>query len=479
MTLARTDLYKRLIRELKQMGSLVQPESPARAQRFRAEMTAACGEEPAVLMSGEFASSLCDDLVEVPLSDYLVWFLKTKQAAVYRNAGGTFRKIAGFGKTPAEIAEDSAVTRWIWRNGPLVRNHLTLAGLSAQEAESLLLELDTLDAALISPVLLNDGLWGFILVGPGSAGKPFDTGAALYLNLYGVSLAGCFERRAAGAAARSKTWASEQDRALKEAQELWASFKPRENRVKLLILEEEPQTADSLTRFFRGWGFDAAGVAREEEVLGYLRRFPAHLFLADMNLRSGLSLKTLEAARILAPEAVFFGTATGRPGISESIAKRLGIQRIFMKPCRFAGMAKELFEAALNVSLREDLVRLAEGPESCLIVDQEAEAAQALREYFEARGTRVWTAIAEENALAVAEFAHPSVILLNLTLTAFTRTELIRHIRRISPESRLVVMTTAEEEPSGRTALSGRADAYCPKPVRMERLNQVVGGVYA
>ena len=114
------------------------------------------------------------------------------------------------------------------------------------------------------------------------------------------------------------------------------------------------------------------------------------------------------------------------------------------------------------------------GAKSCLIVDDEEEATQALEEYFRLKGCRVSTACTGERALTLVAQNRPDLVFLDMKLPGMSGEEIIGQIRKISPKSRIVVLTAWMAE-YPETVLEGlRPDAYRFKPVPLEELNELL-----
>ena len=295
-------------------------------------------------------------------------------------------------------------------------NKLTLAGLPADE--------------LVVPILINEDLWGLFAVGPRVSGE-YDGSEGLYLSLFGLNLISCLERRRQGMLPRTEAQAKQEYRALQQTEQMWASLRPRNRSLKLCIRDPEPDAASALHRFFRGWGFDTSTATVEGE---------ADLFLTVL------------------PDAILLETAFS------------GNRQRLPKPCRFPLLARCLFEAALSVALApaSPIVK------NCLIVDDEVEATQALEEYFRLKGCRVSTARTGERALKLVAQHRPDLVFLDMKLPGVSGEEAIREIRRISPNSRIVVLTAWMAEYPEAVLEGLRPDAYRFKPVPLEELNELL-----
>jgi DNA-binding response OmpR family regulator len=112
-----------------------------------------------------------------------------------------------------------------------------------------------------------------------------------------------------------------------------------------------------------------------------------------------------------------------------------------------------------------------------LIVDDEAAIRFALSEYFRGNGWSVDSTGEEEEAEALLASRQYAVVIADLRLTGLHGVEgldVIRHSRRLRPETRVVILTgngTPELEAEARR---GGADAFLHKPLPLVDLAAVV-----
>lgn len=465
--------WQRLREEVRAGVNLSSPDRLAAVEEFRRELGAACGEEPTVAMTLGRTVLCSEDLVDVPLADYLAWFLKSSHGAIYRWEGEEFQPIATFGKIPKpNVGQGGVLPGWLLEHGVLVRTELKLAGLSADEAETLLRELDALDAALVIPITLNEALWGFLAIGSPLAGA-YDGSEGLYLNLYGLAVLSSLERRRQGLPTRQEQEIRQEDEALKEVMELWVALKPSQTRLRLLVVDEEAEAVRTLSRFFSDWGFEVSGASTEETAIEELIRLNPHLLLADLSLHWKFPKKLVEIARSVVPAAVLLGTTTVRNEAWDELVMSAGVQQIFRKPFRFARLAKTVFEAALSVSLEASPAGRVRA-ERCLIVEDEKEAAEPIKEFLQNCGHPVWIAGTAKEALSLAAKVRPHLVLLDLRLPDSEGTGLLQQIRKISPNSRVIVLTAWIQEYPDEMFKTFQPDAYCTKPFPVSELHRVV-----
>lgn len=413
-----------------------------------------------------------EDLVNVPLTDYLGWQIQASHGAVYQWDGKNFQCTAAFlGSYPRQIGADTFLPQWLLDHGLLVRSKLTLAGLTAEESELLLKELDLLAAELVVPIALNENLCGFLTLGP-QVGEAYDGSEGLYLSLYSMNLISNLDRRQRGFETREERWFREGQKTLEEVAKLWIALKPTHSKVKLLVLDQEPEIVQILSGFFEKWGMEVTGTISEEAALEALGRRRPDILLLDFSYQWHVPERLIQAARMMAPEAVLLGTSTIRNDQVDEQVLRLGIDQIFRRPCFFARLAKEVFEAAIGVSLRPQPF-LSPRPEKCLIVD-EAEAAMAVQSYFEAKGFRVWSATGGENALQLAQTIRPNLVLLDPKVPGIQGPALLSAIRKASPQAKVIVLTAGVNDHLEKVSKTIRPDIFALKPIPLDELGELI-----
>lgn len=466
--------WKQIAADLKAEAGLNDPARLLALEQFREALISTCGEEPAVGMTFGQPVRCLEDLVEVPLTDYLGWHMKAQHASVYRWDGKSFRRLAAFGAYLPQISQHTLLPQWLLDNGLLVRSKLRLAGLTAEEAELLLEELDSLRAELVVPVVWNEHLWGFLTIGAPLAGQ-YDGSESLYLGLYGMNLVHCLERRRQGLPTREEARFREGQRALEETLELWAALRPRHSKLRLLILDEEPEMVRLLSRYFDQWGLEVVGTSSEEKALEDLARRRPQILLIDFSPQWRVPEQLIRSARVTVPEAVLLGTSTSRNEAVDAQVLKLGIHQIFRRPCFFARLAKGVFEAAIGASLKTEANHSAP-PKKCLIVDED-EAALASRAHFEAKGFQVWSAASGEKALQLVHRVQPGLVLVDLKVPGIQGSELLHRIRKASPRSKVIVLTAGTYDSLEKAPKGIRPDAYAMKPIPLEELDQMIEGL--
>ncbi len=147
-----------------------------------------------------------------------------------------------------------------------------------------------------------------------------------------------------------------------------------------------------------------------------------------------------------------------------------GIQAVAADLYHDAVLALESVEALLG-SVPDGNI----GSKTCVIVDAEVDATEALAEYLVARGIQVWTTPSGEEALRVIRQVRPTLVLVDLKPQGIGGTPLLARIRRYSPRSRIVILTGWGAEDLDYFTREFQVDACCLKPASVETVLQVIG----
>ena len=148
-----------------------------------------------------------------------------------------------------------------------------------------------------------------------------------------------------------------------------------------------------------------------------------------------------------------------------------GLQAVAAALYRDATLVLENIGDSLNPHVPDEGDRLP----TCVIIDAESEASEALAEYLVARGIRVWTTPSGEEALRVIRQVRPTLVLVDLKPQGIGGTPLLARIRRFSPRSRIVILTGWGAEYLDYFVQEFRVDACCLKPASVETVQQIIG----
>jgi len=109
-----------------------------------------------------------------------------------------------------------------------------------------------------------------------------------------------------------------------------------------------------------------------------------------------------------------------------------------------------------------------------LIVDDEIEICDFLKEFFSDRDYDVVTASSGEEALAKVEKEDPAILLLDVKMPGIDGLEVLRMVKDKYPKLKVIMVTAVETSDQIDEAFRLGADNYITKPLSLEYLERDV-----
>jgi DNA-binding response OmpR family regulator len=119
-----------------------------------------------------------------------------------------------------------------------------------------------------------------------------------------------------------------------------------------------------------------------------------------------------------------------------------------------------------------------DGPRRLLIVDDERKSGEALARYFGLKGYEVRAVMSGEEALALAEVFHPTVVLLDLLMPGKDGIETLKEFKHLYPGIRVIMLSGADLDDVVQGALKLGADSYVVKPPDLPQLERLINGYW-
>jgi DNA-binding response OmpR family regulator len=107
-----------------------------------------------------------------------------------------------------------------------------------------------------------------------------------------------------------------------------------------------------------------------------------------------------------------------------------------------------------------------------LVVDDEVQAVDLLREFLSAKGYEVITASDGDEALRKVKEERPHLILLDILMPKMDGLEVLRRLREIDKEVGVIMITGVNEQEIARQAMALGAFDYIVKPLDLAYLEQ-------
>jgi DNA-binding NtrC family response regulator len=109
-----------------------------------------------------------------------------------------------------------------------------------------------------------------------------------------------------------------------------------------------------------------------------------------------------------------------------------------------------------------------------LIVDDEAIIRQSLHDWLSSAGHQVLTAENGFQALEIIERESPSIVIADLVMPGMDGIELLKKVKKISPDIEVIIITAYGSIPSAVTAVREGAYDYIEKPFCPERVELLI-----
>ncbi len=112
--------------------------------------------------------------------------------------------------------------------------------------------------------------------------------------------------------------------------------------------------------------------------------------------------------------------------------------------------------------------------ERILVVDDEIEICNILKEFFSLKGYEVHTALDGPTAVNKVREVKPHIILLDIIMPGMGGIETLKEIKKVDPEAGVIMVTAVADNEVARKTLELGAYDYITKPMDLDYLETVV-----
>ncbi|MFC1590509.1 response regulator [Candidatus Omnitrophota bacterium] len=109
-----------------------------------------------------------------------------------------------------------------------------------------------------------------------------------------------------------------------------------------------------------------------------------------------------------------------------------------------------------------------------LVVDDEGDICDFVKSFFEERDYRVFTALNGNEAISIVRKEKPTLILLDIKMKFMDGITVLRHIKEIDSEIKVIMVTALEDQEKMEEAYKYGAIDYITKPLVLSNLEQAV-----
>ncbi|MBI1314879.1 response regulator [bacterium] len=232
---------------------------------------------------------------------------------------------------------------------------------------------------------------------------------------------------------------------------------------RILIVDDEPDIRDSVADILADFGYEVETAADGRAALERIKHQSFDVALLDFKMPGMDGLTLYREMRRLCPEtsAILVSAYTG-DGIADE-ALSIGVRRVIAKPVDMSEVLAEV-----DRQLERPLA---------LVVDDDRDFCEALRDVLDDWGYRVSLAGDEASAARLLQSRRPRVVVLDIVLGAQSDpARVLQSIRESSPNAEVVLVTghRAETQPLISVLIESGAAAVCFKPLDIQSLLDIL-----
>lgn len=109
-----------------------------------------------------------------------------------------------------------------------------------------------------------------------------------------------------------------------------------------------------------------------------------------------------------------------------------------------------------------------------LVIDDDLDTCEYLKEFFEQRKCIVLTARSGKEGLGILKKEKPDIVLLDVKMEGMNGLEVLKEIKSHEPQIKVIIVTVASDEETRQKALTLGADDFIRKPLNKTYLEGTV-----
>ncbi|MFA5147081.1 MAG: response regulator [Candidatus Omnitrophota bacterium] len=109
-----------------------------------------------------------------------------------------------------------------------------------------------------------------------------------------------------------------------------------------------------------------------------------------------------------------------------------------------------------------------------LVVDDEHDICDFVKNFFGERGFQVFTALNGDEALALVKKEKPEIVLLDIKMNGMDGIATLKHLKAIDRNIKVIMVTAMEDQDKMNEACRLGACEYITKPLILDHLEQTV-----
>ena len=242
----------------------------------------------------------------------------------------------------------------------------------------------------------------------------------------------------------------------------------------ILVIDDERLLCDLLQEMLRRHGHEVFTAYSGQEGIQAFQRHRPQFTLLDLHLPDMNGIEALTRIREHNPKAVAMILTGAGSDKLERQARDLGVTDFLIK-----GLSPEVLIGAVTRALQPPAKTCPPSHEnqngaSILVVDDERQICELLKEYLTRRGFRVQTAQDGPTALAMVDLERPQLIVLDIYMPGMTGVDVLRKLRAKKFPGGVMMLTGCEDHVLLKEALDLGSLDIISKPLDLERIGLAV-----
>jgi CheY-like chemotaxis protein len=249
----------------------------------------------------------------------------------------------------------------------------------------------------------------------------------------------------------------------------------------ILVADDEKLLCDLLCAVFTRHGHEVLIAPNGREAVEIFRTRRPRITFLDVYMPEMNGIEALKQIRAIDPDAAVIMITGDRSDELENEARQLGVTDFLGKGLApdvlFRAIEREVMQRSQAPSASRRGTGSGAGAlnrNSLLVVDDDTEIRNLLREFLTLRGYRVWVAQDGQEALALVEQERPHLIILDLNMPGMNGVEVLRALRARDFKGGVVTLSASQDEHALQQTMDLGAVDVMGKPVELERLELVV-----
>lgn len=248
--------------------------------------------------------------------------------------------------------------------------------------------------------------------------------------------------------------------------------------AKILVIDDEKTHRDLLRNVLSYHGHEVVTADGGEQGIELFKQRGPDFTLLDLRMPLMNGIETLKEIRAIDPHAaVLILTAWGTDQL-EFQARQLGVMDFLNKNLALDNITEAL-EAAMQKPAKASApstepTATAVAAQGVLVVDDDPQVRESLRDALTARGYAVQVAKDGHEALTLAQESSPKLLVLDLSMPGMNGVEVLRQLRGRHYNGVVILLTDGKDDKLMKEAMDLGSVDFMGKPVDVQRLELAI-----